>query len=280
LTFFDRVFGIIPFPFPEFDPKLSFFFQQEKKQAFEELFKGERNNPGLTEKKFSFGETFVFNIRPANSNSAVYSNYILSSFLSRTPVFSDWISKHTTTGKPLTTLLEEANSIVNQIEYQLQNENEKSFTHQCMAVFYKGYFDAFSSQVNGPGKKRKFTELFLYAEGIVYANYIRSLKSALQKTRMSADLPGSTHLDLAGKLELLNELGLIDFLRTRYAGLDPFSFENKLTEILCLLTDGEMQQKELILEFLNVMNRQRFPGSSKKQSVLLREKILHFTTGK
>src|SRR5450755_1895260 len=90
LAFFDRLFGIIPISFPDFDPQLRFFFQKEKTDALVEIFKKERNNPGLTETKFVFGETIVLNIKPPNSNSAAYSNYILSSFLSRKPFFEDW----------------------------------------------------------------------------------------------------------------------------------------------------------------------------------------------
>src|SRR5450755_129227 len=93
LAFFDRNFGIIPFHFPAFDPLLGFFFQEEKSEELITIFRMERNNPGLNEKKFSFGETFVFNIKPANSNSAAYSRYILSRFLSLAPQFEDWIQQ-------------------------------------------------------------------------------------------------------------------------------------------------------------------------------------------
>ena len=91
LSFFDRLFGIIPFSFPDFDPQLGFLFQKEKTEELIDILRKERNNPALTEKKFSFGETFVFNIKPANSNSSAYSNYILSIFLSRSPAFEEWI---------------------------------------------------------------------------------------------------------------------------------------------------------------------------------------------
>lgn len=257
LSFFDRLFGIIPFSFPEFDPQLSYFFQKEKTQELAEIFKRERNNPGLTEKKFYFDETYTFTIRPTNSNSALYSNYILSSFLARPPILSEWISQKTSVDKPVAFFLEEANGILNHIEYLLQYEHEKSFKLQCMSVFFRGYFDGFCNRVVGPGKKRKFTELYLYAQGIIYANYIRSLKSALQKSRMPVDLQGSMSLDLGGKLALLNELGLIDFLKARYAGLAPSSFENKLTEMLCLLTNGQAEQKQLVLEIVSAMKSQR-----------------------
>src|SRR5664279_3812556 len=164
LIFFDQLFGIIPFPFPGFDPELSFLFQQDKTTELEGIYRKERNNRSLNEKKFSYGEDFVFNIRPANSNSAVYSNYILSSFLLDAPEFVEWINQKKTGGKTIHYLLDQANGYVNDIEYRLQCKRDKSFSLQCMAVFYKGFYDAFSNRVYGPGKKRKFIELFLYAQ--------------------------------------------------------------------------------------------------------------------
>jgi hypothetical protein len=280
LIFFDRLFGIIPFSFPDFDPQLRYFFQKEKMTELSDIFRKERNNPGLNEKKFSFAEDFVFNIRPANSNSATYSNYILSSFLSRTPVFKEWIRQRKTADKPVEFFLDEANGLINRIENALQNEQEKGFNFQCMAVFYKGFYDAFSNQVNLPGKKRKFIELYLYAQGIIYANYINSLKTALQQSRNPVELQRSSCLDLPGKLGLMQELGIIEFLKSRYTGLDVISFENKVAEILCLITGEYTDQKETVLKILSAMNRQNPGGSSKMNSSGMHQKIIKMTTGK
>ena len=79
-------------------------------------------------------------------------------------------------------LLDEANGVVNTIEMYLQNEYDKSFKLQCMSVFYRGFYDAFTRHLNGPGKKRKFIELYLYAQGMIYADFISSLKEAMRKT--------------------------------------------------------------------------------------------------
>jgi len=266
LILFYRIFGIIPFPFPDFDPQLRFFFQKEKTEELITIFKKERNNPGLTEKKFFFGESFLFSIKPANSNSSAYSNFILSSFLSRAPVFEEWIRKNTTEEKPVEVLLDEANAIINHIEYCLQHEYNKSFAFQCMPVFFKGFYDAFRNRVNLPDKKRKFIELYLYAQGIIYANYISSLKSALQKSQNQEELHSSLNLDLTGKLGLLNELGIIDFLKNKYAGLDSVSFENKVLEIICLLGGDSGEQKESVHKILSAINRQAQHGKAKSNA--------------
>jgi hypothetical protein len=250
LAFFDRWFGIIPFAFPDFDPQLRFFFQKEKTEELVDIFKKERNNPGLTEKKFSYGEIFAFNIKPANSNSSAYSHFILSCFLSRKPVFEEWIRQHRITENSVETFLDEANGIVNRIENHLQNEYDKSFQLQCMSVFYRGYYDAFTKRLNGPGKKRKFIELYLYAEGMIYADYISSLKAELRKSSNPVDAQKHVLLDLAGKLALLNKLGILDFLKKKYLGSEPVSSENELVETISLITGETLEQKEMILASL------------------------------
>lgn len=280
LAFFERVFGIIPFSFPPFDPQVRYLFQKEKTELLVDIFKKERNNPGLTEKKFCFGETFVFNIRPANSNSSTYSNYILSVFLSRSPSFEEWIRNNKSADKTIEFYLDEANGIINQIEYLLQNEYDKSFMLQCMSVFYKGLYDAFRQRINLPDKKRKFIELYLYAQGIIYANYIRQLKTNLQESRSPVDSSEPLHLDLPGRLDLLNELGVIHFLKNKYTGLDAASLENKVAEILCLITGEYLGKKELIAKILLAQNEQSLNGYSKKPSSDASRKIADLTIKK
>jgi hypothetical protein len=247
LAFFDKNFGIIPFPFPDFDPLLGYFFQDEKANLLNAIYKKERNNPGLTEKKFSFRENFVFSIKPANSNSAAYSSFILSRFLARAPEFEEWIRFRSSPDKPADALLDEANGLVNQIEYRLQFEYDKSFKLQCMSVFFKGFYDAFCKRANLPGKKRKFIELYLYAQGIIYAHYIRSLKAWMLKSRCPEEVSPPSSLDFSGKLFLLKELGILEFLKKKFSRLDPFSFENKIAEIIRLITSENVEEKELIL---------------------------------
>jgi hypothetical protein len=274
LSFFDRYFGIVPFPFPDFDPELLFFFQREKTEELYGIFKKERNNPGLFEKKFSFGENFVFSIRPANSNSAAYSIYILTRFLSRSPVFEQWIPEKKTDATAVEKMLDHANGIINHIESCLQNEHDKSFSLQCMSVFYKGFYDAFSNGVTLPDKKRKFTELFLYAQGIIYANYVSSLKTIFRKPRSPVELRGMTHLDLPDRLELLQELGIIDFLKSRFTGLDSISFENKIAELVCLITGELPDKKELITKMLSSLNRSKKNGIIKFPSAVVQNNHL------
>jgi hypothetical protein len=254
LAFFDRWFGIIPFDFPDFDPQLRFFFEREKTQELVDIFKKERNNPGLTVKKFHYDEIFTFNIKPANSNSSVYSHFILSCFLARKPAFESWIKQNISNGKTVEALLDEANGVMNTIEMYLQNEYDKSFKLQCMSVFYRGFYDAFTRHLSGPGKKRKFIELYLYAQGMIYADFIGSLKTALQKAGQPEDLKSQAPLDLAGKMNLLNELGILDFLTKMYSSSGRSLTSNELAETIAQITGESPEQKEKILHLMKKMS--------------------------
>ena len=257
LAFFDRWFGIIPFDFPDFDPGLHFFFEREKTAELVDIFKKERNNPGLTVKKFQYDELFTFNIKPANSNSSMYSHFILSCFLTRKPSFEEWIKQNSSADKTVEDLLDEANSMVNGIEINLQNEYDKSFKLQCMSVFYRGFYDAFTRHLNGPGKKRKFIELYLYAQGMIYADFISSLKTAMRKVSLPEDKKTPVPLDLAGKMNLMNELGILDFLADRYLNPGSSLSDIKLAETISQITGESPEQKEMILHLMMNMSHNK-----------------------
>ena len=250
LAFFDLRFGIIPFEFPHFDPQLRFFFEREKTEELADIFKKERNNPGLTVKKFHYDELYTFNIKPANSNSSIYSHFILSCFLKRKPSFGVWIEQNKPADKTISDLLDEANGIVNRIEVYLQNEYDKSFRLQCMSVFYRGFYDAFTGHLKGPGKKRKFIELYLYSQGMIYADFIRSLKTALQKPSQPQELESHAQPDLRGKMTLMNELGILDLLKDKYADTARGLFEMKLAETISQITGESAEQIPLILQLI------------------------------
>jgi hypothetical protein len=254
LAFFDQWFGIIPFDFPDFDPQLRFFFDREKTEELADIFKKERNNPGLTVKRFSYDEGLIFNIKPANSNSSAYSHFILSCFLKRKPSFDKWIEENRSSGKTIADLLDEANSTVNRIEVYLQNEYDKSFRLQCMSVFYRGFYDAYTRHLKGPGKKRKFIELYLYAQGMIYADFISTLKTAVRKTSHPGHLKTQVPLDLEGKMNQINELGILDFLTDKYANSEVGLSDIKLAEIISQVMGEPPEQAQLVLHLMKKMS--------------------------
>ena len=147
--------------------------------------------------------------------------------------------------------------MVNSIEINLQNEYDKSFKLQCMSVFYRGFYDAFTRHLNGPGKKRKFIELYLYAQGMIYADFISSLKTAMRKASLPEDTKTQVPLDLTGKMNLMNELGILDFLADRYLNSGSSLPDIKLAETISQITGESPEQKEMILHLMKNMSHNK-----------------------
>jgi len=88
------------------------------------------------------------------------------------------------------------------------------------------------------------------------------------------------NLDLPGKLRLMRELGIIDLLKNRYAGMDSLSWENKVAEILCLITGETFDQKEPVLQALSTLRSQGENGHTKNSANRIHQRILRLNSGK
>lgn len=276
LMFFDLHFELIPFSFPAFDPELLFFFENEKIASLTAIYKGERNNPALSEARFSFDADYRFCIKPTNSNSSIYSTYILSKFLSAIPDFEKLIRQQESgiaVDNPYDRpVLEKANRIINQIEYKLKNEYDKSLTQHCMAVFFKGFTDSFAEQVTIPDKKRKFIELYLYAQGILYAKYLEAVRKHYVKSLAISCLPAIPSSHLQNKILLLRDSGAIDQFEKKYSNLGKEDIEYKMSALICLITGEDMTRQDLVRElFLSTGNAENqeiiYPPHWKRKSL-------------
>ena len=123
-----------------------------------------------------------------------------------------------------------------------------------MSVFYRGFYDAFTRHLNGPGKKRKFIELYLYAQGMIYADFISSLKTAIRKSNDPEDPKTPVPLDLEGKMNLMHELGILDFLIDRYLNPENELSDFNLAEAIIRITGELPERKEMILHFMKKMS--------------------------
>jgi hypothetical protein len=124
-----------------------------------------------------------------------------------------------------------------------------------MSVFYRGFYDAFTRHLSGAGKKRKFIELYLYAQGMIYADFIGSLKTVMRKAGQPEDLKTQAPLDLAGKMNLLYELGILDFLTNRYSNSGSGLSFNDLAELISQIMGEPPEQKEKILYLIKKMSQ-------------------------
>jgi hypothetical protein len=68
---------------------------------------------------------------------------------------------------------------------------------------------------------------------------------ALRKAQNPIDSYVPLQLDSAGKLALLSEMGIVNFLTKKFAGMEPESRNHKIMEIINLITGENYEQKHL-----------------------------------
>lgn len=186
LSFFDIKFTVIPFLFPPFSPDLPILFNHEITNRLIGILKNERKNPMLTKKIFSFSDrTYEFDIKPTNSNCIAYNNFIISKFLEVSDQL-DKIAKECMTNinsdqTAVKKIIENLEKIIIHIEYTLANGYDKSLQYYFMNVFYKGLSDARWNKIKPSHKKKKFTILYLYTQGVLYAQLIITIKELFEE---------------------------------------------------------------------------------------------------
>jgi len=103
-----------------------------------------------------------------------------------------------------------------------------------MAVFIKGYDDFVAGRRRPVHEKRKkFLELYLYAYGFLYAQYMQALDAAES---------GYPQPDLEKKIALLRELGVMEAIQKKYFTLNREELYVKTAEIVGFIT-GEQSKK-------------------------------------
>jgi hypothetical protein len=89
---------------------------------------------------------------------------------------------------------------------------------------------------------------------MIYADFISSLKTAMRKTSHPEDLKTQLPLDLAGKMKLISELGILDFLTDKYATSENGLSEIKLAEIISQMMGESPEQAQLVLHLMKKMS--------------------------
>jgi hypothetical protein len=181
IYFFDTKFNIIPFLFPPFSIHLPIFFEQEITNKLIDIFRSESNNPMLKKRQIAAGaQKIIFDITPTNSNNPVYNSFIVYKFLllgsQQKVTVNNTISDFNKNEYPVEKILEYTNNIINSIESILTTGHDKSLLFQFMKVFYLGFCNEFAQEIKPINKKKKFTILYLYSLGILYARYIATIK--------------------------------------------------------------------------------------------------------
>jgi hypothetical protein len=89
---------------------------------------------------------------------------------------------------------------------------------------------------------------------MIYADFIGSLKTALRKTGHPEEPETQIPLDLAGKMNLINELGILGFLADKYITPESGLPDIKLAEIISRIMGESPEQAQLVLHLMKKMN--------------------------
>ncbi|GAC1416934.1 MAG: hypothetical protein NVS9B7_08710 [Flavisolibacter sp.] len=252
LKFYDKHFGAIPFKFPDPDWELLWFKNDTATLDLVNILNEERSNTAhLYAKRFEFKNTsLVFNIRPQNTYQRIYFNqYVISTFVKKNnQALNDIKRKIKTLKNPcqfLDAKAQQLEEVLNFAKHKIESSTETSTRIQFLSTFYRGYSDFHQGNDSILSLKRKYIELFLYSQGLIFGSYLHHLKTAVVKIREPLALPRIT---LTLKIAFLHQLGILDFLEKKFETTDD------LLQMLCLLLDEDLSHSKAIIKKLDKLS--------------------------
>lgn len=232
IRLYDQYFNILPFTLPAFDINLSNFFSDKNLARFDAILRQERTLSVTLKKVFQFDkEQFTFNIKPVSANYLALNIYLINRFLqTREPLFAG-IKKgddHLSTEK----LLSAAREMIAALEKQTTLDTRKNTIAQYARVFFKGLTDFNTLKaLSTSGRRKKIIELYMYAMGFLYGEYISTLQFHQGK-----EAKGNGSAGAEEKLRLLQEFGFIEAIRNRFPFLNKQDLDRKITDIIYRVT--------------------------------------------
>jgi len=176
LSFYDTHFPIIPHHFPDFNNDLYSLFSEKNMNTLIKLLNEERKAPFKTIQKFTFDNTdYTFTLKPPYSNYSQFNDYILAQFI--TAPFSSAKRQIEQKANKLTVseLIDTAHEMARL--YSINHKNYNILPTQIIQVFCKGLSDSSRRQKPVFTRKKKLIELYLYAQGMLFAQYRETLNS-------------------------------------------------------------------------------------------------------
>lgn len=212
--FFDRHWRLLPFDPPPFDPNLSWLFDPKPSFNLLDLFLLEidRRKNFYTKTWVVENQTFTFSINPFSKNQRIALNQaILNKFLN---LFATWERQAVKQAVLLSMWeqhFEQANTTLNRIRGMAAEKSEHhAMQIKFLQVFLKGYADK-TVHEHVLNRRKRFVELFLYAQGLLYAQYMELLQKKIAALKSHQR---STPLLLDQKLKVMEKLGFFNFLKT------------------------------------------------------------------
>jgi hypothetical protein len=194
IAFYDRHFGILPFDFPFFDEKLPILFDDAVVQELKRIRDMEKLNTVNTKdpntkisntKVFTFKKSlYTFSVKPNTGVAKHYNEFILLKFitvnLSHSQQLKDTSYLFFSQQNEIKIMYCNAMKNLERIDEKLYKRYDTSIERSFLKVFMQGVIDFNNKSLKISKTKRKFIELYLYAQGILFAQYIQMLERLME----------------------------------------------------------------------------------------------------
>jgi hypothetical protein len=268
LLYFDQLFGIIPITFPPFHHKLKILFDHTEIEVLSKIYESERISKNHLLKEFAFNnEKYLFDVTPETPQRQILNDFILNKILDSDSAISVYVHNvkfDINNNACVEDYLSESFNLINLIKNRKGRLTERSYINQFMNVFYQGYQDSQNKFIQKFTSKKKFIELYLYAQGILFNKYVEQINTE----NIISNSPVKTE-NINSKLLLLEKLGIIDLLRYRYNYMDKKDLHKHLAETISKITGDsvtklivELNKLQLVIA-ISIFSMENFlPGSN------------------
>ena len=262
IAFVDAHFPVMTDLFSNFDLQLEFLFIADKTQQLVSIYKQERIILARFRKQFSFGDrTYIFDARPAYSNRAHFNAFILDKLVNKDKQYNRLVSELETSGvvqgRTAEELLAEMDTLLMNIRDYLLQKRSPSFRIQFMKLFYNGYNDCLYGNLAIFKTRKKFVELFIYAQGLLFCRFRQ-----LARYKMSFDaLPETKRMESftadqewQNQIILLQRTGMLDVLNNNVSHPMESVKKDKISTIICRIIGQHPVMKDRIAHYLNFIS--------------------------
>lgn len=259
--------SVFPFPgdcFSPFDPALPFLFHKDflsnvyKWQQTEKRIAG-----GLRQTVFTNEACIVLDITPRNSQRNIFNEFVIDQFEINDRRFAALMAALQTgtvfEGKSVSERYAESNLLLSKIVQAINDRKSIRLEGQMTRVFYLGYSDGMDGVKKQFPYKRKFIELYLYAQGQMFARYRRLLsrKVFYQETaqRASDEYPEEIP-NWQAQLLLLQRTGVVDMLESKFSQAEAGN-RNLLDSTICFIIGQHQKMSATVRSYLDSIRLQR-----------------------
>lgn len=236
VQFYDQHFDLLPHQLDFFDAQLNWFHISIKTSELVSAFNLEMDRTkNLYRKTFVEGAIqAVFDVLPQTRQQRIFLNqYIMEKHLRSKEEFREVILS----SAPLTLAVleqkrDQANQTIRWVMQKIQEGPLQTMRMKFLNLFYKGYAEFYGNE-HLMQIRRKFIELYLYSQGVLFARYIEILSEEINRLKAITSAPKS--YSLKEKYALLEQLGVINLIKKKCRIKNEDQRSQILTEMICAL---------------------------------------------